>query len=453
MSISRVLVANRGEIAVRIVRACRKLGIESVVAVSDADRSSLAAVMADRAVCIGGPSPASSYLNIDALVTAALGVQADAIHPGYGFLSENPKFAQACARNGLIFVGPSAQNIQQMGDKLAARQVAATCGVPTVPGSSQIGDVEAAERAAVGIGYPLLLKAAAGGGGRGIKVVQRADQLRTQFESASAEARDAFNDDRLYMERYVPNARHIEVQIAGDATGRVVHLGERECSVQRRKQKLIEETPCALLPQALREAICESAVSLARHIGYRNVGTVEFLCDLEHERFYFLEMNTRVQVEHPITEMVTGIDLVATGIRIAGGEPIGFSQEDVRFTGHAIECRINAEDPRNGFRPCPGRVGRWAVPAVQGVRVDSHCQPGYLVTPYYDSLLAKVIAWGADRTQALALMRYALSNLQVTGVETTAPFHLSVLDHADFVRGMVHTQWVENVLMPEGWMT
>lgn len=453
MSISRVLVANRGEIAVRIVRACRKLGIETVVAVSDADRGSLAAVMADRSVCIGGPSPASSYLNIDALVTAAKGVGADAVHPGYGFLSENPKFAQACSRNGLIFIGPSAQNIRQMGDKLAARSIAEQCGVPTVPGSSQVGDLETAARAAESIGYPVLLKAAAGGGGRGIKVVRAADELKAMFESASAEARDAFGDERLYMERYVPNARHIEVQIVADANGRTLHLGERECSVQRRKQKLIEEAPCARLPAKLRAAICDAAVTLASHIRYLNVGTVEFLCDLGSERFYFLEMNTRVQVEHPVTEMTTGIDLVATGIRIAGGAPLEFSQEDVRFDGHAIECRINAEDPRAGFRPCPGRLGRWSIPALPGIRVDSHCHPGYLVAPYYDSLMAKVICWGADRAKALALMRYALSNLEVTGVETTAPFHLSVLEHADFVHGAVHTQWVENVFRPEGQTT
>lgn len=448
MTITKVLIANRGEIAVRIVRACRKLGLKSVVAVSEADRDGLAAHMADASVCVGPASPAGSYLNINALITAAKGVGADAIHPGYGFLAENADFAAACAENGVIFIGATADNILQMGDKLRAREVARRCGVPTVPGTAHLKSCEEAAEAAAGMGYPVLLKAAAGGGGRGIKVVENAAALKDLFNSAAAEARDAFNDDRLYMERYVPRARHIEVQILGDGAGQVIHLGERDCSVQRRKQKLIEETPCTVLPPDLREKICQAAVDLGRFINYRNVGTVEFLADLENGQFYFLEVNTRIQVEHPVTEMTTGVDLVAEGIRLAGGAPFTLKQEDITFRGHAIEFRINAEDPDRNFAPVPGRVGSWSVPHMPGIRIDSHCYPGYLISPYYDSLLAKVIIHGSDRDDALALARFALSRIKVSGVKTTIPFHLSVLSQPDFVNQKIHTQWVEDVLQP-----
>ena len=444
--ISRILIANRGEIAVRIIRACKKLGIQTVAAVSEADRNSLAAWMADRSVCIGASPPTASYLDINSIITAALGTGADAIHPGYGFLAENPGLPEACVENGLIFIGPSAENIRQMGDKLTARKIADECGIPTIPGSPHVSDCQSAEIAARDIGYPLLLKAAAGGGGRGIKVVGDADELKTVFDVAAMEAREAFNDDRLYMERYLPNARHIEVQVVADSSGQVIQLGERDCSVQRRKQKLIEETPCAVLPQKLREEICEAAVAIASFIHYQNVGTVESLWDQDHDNFYFLEMNTRVQVEHPITEMVTGVDLVATGIKIAGQVPLDMAQNEVTFNGHAVECRINAEDPDQDFRPCPGQIREWSVPGMKGIRVDTHCFPGYMVSPYYDSLIAKVITHETDRQEALALMRFVLSKMKVSGVDTTIPFHLSILTQPDFLKGTINTQWVENEL-------
>jgi len=444
--ISRILIANRGEIAVRIIRACKKLGIQTVAAVSEADRNSLAAWMADRSVCIGAAPPSASYLDINSIIATALGTGADAIHPGYGFLAENPGLPESCAENGLTFIGPSAENIRQMGDKLTARIIADECGIPTIPGSPQVNDCQTAEIAARDVGYPLLLKAAAGGGGRGIKVVGDADELKTVFDVAAMEAREAFNDDRLYMERYLPNARHIEVQVVSDSSGRVIHLGERDCSVQRRKQKLIEETPCAVLPQKLREEICDAAVAIAGFIHYQNVGTVEFLWDQDHDSFYFLEMNTRVQVEHPITEMITGEDLVATGIKIAGQVPLDIAQKEVTFNGHAVECRINAESPDQDFRPCPGQIREWSVPEMKGIRVDTHCFPGYMVSPYYDSLIAKVITHGTDRQEALALMRFALSKMKVSGVDTTIPFHLSIITQPDFLKGSINTQWVENEL-------
>ena len=449
-TISRVLVANRGEIAVRIIRACRRAGVEAVVAVSEADRESMAARIADRAVCIGAPPSVRSYLDINTLISAALGTGADAIHPGYGFLAEQPRLPDACTQNGLIFIGPTAENIRQMGDKLMARKVAQESGVPTTPGSVLVSDLKEALGAAQEVGYPLLLKAAAGGGGRGIKIVTNETEMSNAFETASAEARQAFGDDRVYIEKFIPNARHIEVQIIGDRYGNVIHLGERDCSLQRRHQKLLEETPCPVIDAKLRAEICNAAVAVARHIQYENVGTVEFLFDQDTRSIYFLEMNTRIQVEHPITEMVTGVDLVKEGISIAGGSPLSLRQEDIKPVGHAMECRINAEVPEEGFRASPGRIERWIQPRCQGIRVDSHCYPGYFVPPYYDSLIAKLITHGSDRDQAMMLMRYALANFSVCGIGTTIPFFKTLLETPDFIKSKINTKWVERVFNYNG---
>ena len=443
--ISRILIANRGEIAVRIVKACRGLGIEAIVAVSDADRDSLAAKMADRALCIGAPPSTASYLNIDALMMAALGTRADAIHPGYGFLAEQPALPEACEQTGVIFIGPKADHIRQMGDKLTARKIAHESGIPTIPGSVMVQNYDEAVLHAREFGYPVLIKAAAGGGGRGIKVVRDAEEMSSAFDIASAEAREAFGDDRLFIEKLIANARHIEVQVVGDSHGNAIHLGERDCSLQRRNQKLIEETPCPVIDDKLRAEICGAAVAVTKHIGYENAGTVEFLYDQDSRSFYFLEMNTRIQVEHPITEEVTGVDLVQEGIKVAGGGALSLSQNEITSTGHAIECRINAEVPEQGFRPSPGRIDQWITPQCQGIRVDSHCYTGYFVPPYYDSLVAKVIAHADDRQQAITLMQFALSNFEVSGIGTTIPFYRTLLDVPDFKNSAFHTRWVEEV--------
>jgi acetyl-CoA carboxylase, biotin carboxylase subunit len=444
--VKRVLVANRGEIAVRVVRACRALGMESVVAVSDADRDSLAARLADRAVCIGPARPSASYLNSDALLATALGTGADAVHPGYGFLAENAAFAAACEAEGLTFVGPRSETVHAMGNKLAAREAARRSGVPLVPGTDSVASAADARAVAAAIGYPVLFKAAAGGGGRGIRIVHGPDDLEPAFRGAAAEAAAAFGDPTLYLERYVTTGRHIEVQVVGDTAGRVVHLGERDCSLQRRYQKVLEEAPAAAVPEHAREAIRRSAVLLAGAIGYRNAGTVEFLYDEERDEHYFLEMNTRIQVEHPVTEMVTGVDLVALQLRVAAGEPLPFAQDDVTITGHAIECRINAETPEEGFRPSPGRITRWQPPTGDGVRLDTHCFEGYVVPPFYDSLLGKLVVHGRDRAEALDRTRAALDGFVVEGVATTIPFHRWLLDQPDVVSGRFDTRWLEGRL-------
>ncbi len=447
-SISRVLVANRGEIAVRIIRACRSLGIEAVAAVSEADRESLPARMADCAVCIGPPRALDSYLNIPVLITAALGTKAEAIHPGYGFLAEQPELAEACRQNHLTFIGPSPANLRRMGNKLWARKIAAECGVPTIPGSAKIGNVEEAVGIARRIGFPVFIKAAAGGGGRGMRIASGPDDVRDAFDTLSAEVESAFGDGTLYLERYIANARHIEVQILGDRFGNVIHLGERDCSLQRRHQKMVEEAPAAVVSEEIRKKICEAAVKIARAIRYENAGTIEFVFDRDREEFYFLEMNTRIQVEHPVTEQVTGVDLVGEQIRVAGGQPLRHAQEDVRFQGHAIECRINAESPDNGFMPNPGRIEEWNPPEMEGIRLDSHCYAGYRVPPFYDSLLGKIIAAGSNRQEALERMNRALAAFRVTGVETNIPFHKRLLRHPDVVSGKINTRWLEDVFLP-----
>ena len=446
MSVTRVLVANRGEIAVRVIRACQSLGIETVAAVSEADRNSLAAQMANRAVCIGPPRSTESYLKTEVLIAAAQGTGCDALHPGYGFLSERAELAQACADNKITFVGPSAENITRMGDKLEARKIARGAGVPTVPGSDQARNPHEAAQLAQNIGFPLLLKASAGGGGRGIKLVWNAHEIEETFRLAAAEARSAFGNDTLYMERYVGNARHIEVQILGDQHGNVIHLGERDCSLQRRHQKIIEEAPAYAVPAAVREKICTAAAALARSIGYRNAGTIEFIYDNDTTEFYFLEMNTRIQVEHPVTEMITGIDLVAQQLRIARGEPLPFKQSDITLTGHAIECRINAESPQHGFRPCPGLIQSWDSPTGDGIRLDTHCFSGYMVPPYYDSLLGKLIVHGNDRPAAIDKTLSALVNFHVVGIDTLIPFLHVVAANSDYRAGRVNTRWLEGQL-------
>jgi len=447
--LSRVLVANRGEIAVRIIKACRDLGIETVAAVSEADRDSLPARMADRAVCIGPARVLDSYLRVNTLVTAARGTGADAIHPGYGFLAEQPELAECCQENGIIFIGPSAKSLREMGNKLLARELVKSCGVPVIPGSEKVRDGEEAAAAAEKAGYPVLLKGAAGGGGRGIVIVRTPEEIKKIFDIVSSELHAAFGDGTIYIERFIPNARHIEVQVIGDKFGRVVHLGERDCSIQRRYQKVIEEALSPAVTPELREKIWETAVTIAREIGYENAGTIEFIFDQDTGQFYFLEMNTRIQVEHPVTEEITGVDLVKEQLRVAAGLPLSFAQEEIQIKGHAIECRITAEMAEAGFRPCPGRIDRWIPPEGPGIRVDSHCYSGYLIPPYYDSLLAKVIASGPSRPEALDRMRFALENFTVSGVQTTIRFLSSIINHPDYVSGKINTKWLENKLQEE----
>jgi len=447
--IRRLFVANRGEIAVRVIRACRTLGIEAVVGVSEADTSTLAARMADEVVVLGPPLAAESYLRADRIVEAALKTRCDAVHPGYGFLSERSSFVRACVEAGLVFVGPSAAAIDAMGDKITAVGLAEKAGVPRVPGSGALTDVAHAQRVGAQIGYPVLIKATAGGGGRGMRVVREESELESLMSSAANEAKSAFGDATLYMEKFIEHARHIEIQVMADSHGNVVYLGERECSTQRRHQKLIEEAPSPAVDEAMRRAMGECAVSLTRNADYCGAGTIEFVVDQRDNRYFFLEMNTRIQVEHPVTEMITGFDLVAEQIRVAGGLPLSFTQADVQLQGHAIECRINAEDPERNFLPRPGLITLWQAPGGEGVRVDSHCYSGYTVPPYYDSLLGKLIVHAATRQEAIERMRGALAGLKVEGPMTTAAFHDSVLAHDDFVNGKVTTRWVEETFLPQ----
>lgn len=439
----KVFIANRGEIAVRVIRACQGLGIETVLGVSSADRETLGARLADKTICIGPPPAGLSYLNVSALVAAALGTGCDAVHPGYGFLSERASFARMVTEAGLAFVGPTAEVIDAMGDKVRSREIAVAAGVPVAIASGRMSSADAALDFAQDVGFPVLLKASAGGGGRGMRLVQEPGALRSAFDSAAAEAGAAFGDPSIFVERYTAKARHIEVQIMGDSHGNVVHFGERDCSVQRRYQKLIEEAPSCSINSEQRAAITEAAVRLAAKIGYVGAGTVEFLVDAVRGDHYFLEMNTRIQVEHPVTEMVTGIDLVAEQLRVAGGARLSHRQEDITVTGHAIECRINAEAPLEDFRPSPGRVTTWRPPQGEGIRMDSHCYPGYSVPPYYDSMIGKLIVHARDRPSAIARMRAALDDLDITGIQSTVPFHRAVLDDDDFRANNIRTKWIE----------
>lgn len=446
-NISRVLIANRGEIAVRIIRACKGLGLETVAAVSEADRESLPSKMADRSVCIGPPRPVDSYLRIHTLITACLGTGADALHPGYGFLAEQPELFEACQKHHIRFIGPSLDNIKQMGNKLWARRVVEHCGVPTIPGSKRVEDFSEAITIAEKIGFPVILKAAAGGGGRGMKIVHTPEALKDVFDTLSAEVQSAFGDGTLYIEHYIPNARHIEVQILGDHFGNVIHLGERDCSVQRRYQKMIEEAPSPVVSDELRHDLCTAAVTIAKQIKYESAGTVEFILDQDKGQFYFLEMNTRIQVEHPITEQITGVDLVQEQLRIADLQLLGYSQQAVSLKGHSIECRINAESPDAGFFPSPGRIDRWVQPQDLGIRIETHCYQGCLIPPYYDSLVAKLIATGVDRAQAIERMQCALKKFVISGVDTNIPFHQVLLKHPDFIKGNINTRWMEDKIL------
>jgi acetyl-CoA carboxylase biotin carboxylase subunit len=444
--IRRVLIANRGEIAVRIQRACRELGIEVVQVYSEVDRHSMAVQLADHAVCIGAARSSESYLKADKVLEAAKAFNADAIHPGYGFLSESASFARLCEQQDVIFIGPPSDVIATMGDKASARAMALAAGMPITPGSSGIvASPDAALAVAETIGYPVILKAVAGGGGRGMRIVEHKDSLAGHFNDASREAKAAFGDGSMYLEKYLVNIRHVEIQILSDGEN-VLHLGERDCSSQRRNQKLVEESPSPGLTAAMRANMGDSAVSLCRHVGYRSAGTIECIVDPVSKHFYFMEMNTRIQVEHCVTEAVTGIDIVKQQIRIARGERLALTQPDVHLRGHAIECRINAEDPERDFAPCPGLLSQLHFPGGPGVRVDSHAYAGYTVPPNYDSLIAKLICWGSDREEALARMQRALTELRVEGVKTTAPFLARLLASDAFRQGSVHTRFVEQFI-------
>jgi acetyl-CoA carboxylase biotin carboxylase subunit len=437
----RMLIANRGEIAVRLIRACHELGIEAVLAHSEADRESLGARLADRTVCIGPPANDKSYLNIPNVVSAALITECDSLHPGYGFLSENAYLAEVCGHCQITFVGPSAEMINAFSNKVSARRRMAEIGLPVVPGSDDVlPNLEAARAAAADVGYPVMLKAAAGGGGRGMRVAYTDEDVVRAFPVAQAEAQASFGNGDLYVEHLVHHAKHIEVQIAADLYGATIHLGDRDCSVQRRQQKLLEESPAPTLNEALHTEICSRAAAAARAIGYQNIGTMEFLVDA-HGRFAFIEMNTRLQVEHPVTELVTGIDVAKLQIRLAAGEPLGLSQDDIRGRGHAIECRIIAEDPARDFAPEYSPILEYEPPGGPGVRIDSHLYAGYAPPPYYDSLLAKIITWGADRAEALARMERTLRETRIVGPKTTIPYHLALLADQEFRGGRAHTQY------------
>ena len=438
----KILIANRGEIALRIQRACRELGIPTVAVHSTADDDAMHVRLADESVCIGPPPARDSYLNVAAILSAATVTGADAIHPGYGFLSENARFAEMVEAHGLTFIGPSSAHIRIMGDKITAKAAMGGLGVPLVPGSDgELADLDDARAVAERIGYPVLIKAAAGGGGRGMKVALDADGLEDAWEMARAEARTAFGNDAVYLEKYLDQPRHIELQVLADSFGDVVHFGERDCSLQRRHQKLLEEAGSPALTTAERDALGETVTAALKALGYRNAGTLEFL--YQDGQFAFIEMNTRLQVEHPVTEMVCGVDLVREQIRIASGEPLGYAQADVRFSGHAIECRINAEDPET-FMPTPGRVTAFHAPGGLGVRVDSALYAGYVVPPYYDSLVAKLIVHAPTRPEAIARMRRSLAEFAVVGIKTTIPLHQRLMDAPEFVAGDYDIHWLES---------
>ncbi len=439
----KILIANRGEIALRIIRACREMGIHSVIAHSEADRNSLPVRLADERICIGPGASGKSYLNIPNIISAALISHAEAIHPGYGFLSENTSFSEICNDVNITFIGPSAKVMSIMGDKVSAREAMARAGLPTLPGTQVLHTLEEAQKAAREIGFPLMLKAVAGGGGRGIRLINHPDEFDRVFTVAQNEVREAFKDDGIYLERYVKKARHIEIQVLVDKYGHGVHLGERNCSCQRRNQKVLEEAPSPLLPRELCEEIGQKAVRAVEEVGYSNAGTLEFLVD-EQNRYYFMEMNTRLQVEHPVTELVTGLDLVKEQIRIADGLPLQLEQEDIKLRGHAIECRITAEDADANFRPQTGVVEQYLPPGGPGVRLDSHIYAGYEVPPYYDSLLGKLIVWAETREAAIARMQRALDEFLIEGITTTIPFHQRLLKHEGFIQGDTYTRFIQD---------
>jgi len=446
MALSRLFIANRGEIALRVLRAAQGLNLETVIGVSDADRDSVTARLADRALVLGPGPAAKSYLDAKLVVQAAKASGCDALHPGYGFLSERAELARLCKEHGITFVGPEADMIEALGDKLRAREMAAAAGVPLVPGSGEIASAADARQIAGDIGYPVLLKAAAGGGGRGMVIVNGPSEVEAGYHRASAEALAAFNDGTLFMERFVPEARHVEVQLMGDGQGEVIHFGERDCSVQRRYQKVVEEAPCVAMPDALRAQLHEAAVNLAKSVNYRNAGTCEFLYDVMREEIYFIEVNARIQVEHPVSEMVTGRDLVQEQLRVAAGKGLSVRQQDVVLTGHAIECRINAEDTARDFVPVPGTVTRWRPPEGEGIRLDSHMREGASIPPFYDSMIGKLIVYADTRDAAIDRMIGALDAFEVEGVPTTIPLHREILRDEQFRSNTIHTRWLEQDL-------
>jgi acetyl-CoA carboxylase, biotin carboxylase subunit len=448
MRLRRVLIANRGEIALRIVRAAKSLGLETVLAASAADRDSLAAREADRVVTLGPASARASYLDANLIMHAAKSTNCDALHPGYGFLSERPILARLCEDHGVAFVGPSAASIEAVGDKLSARRLAKQAGVAMTPGTEKLSNADEAVASANKIGFPVVTKASAGGGGRGMTVARDAASLRDGFARASAEAKEAFGDGALYLERYVERARHVEVQVMGLGDGRVVHFGERDCSIQRRYQKMIEEAPAVVLPKTTRERLHAAAIALVAAISYRNAGTVEFLYDVARDAFYFMEVNARIQVEHPVSEMVSGVDLVRLQLEIAGGGAASISQSDIPQHGHAIEARILAEEPERGFLPSPGLISLWRPPHGEGVRLDAAVSEGSLVSPYYDSMIAKLIVHAPDRPRAVTRLRDALDSFEVQGVSTNIGLLRAIVRHADFIENRVDTRWLETSFLP-----
>lgn len=444
MMIKKLLIANRGEIAVRIIRACKELDIETVAVFSEADREALHVQLADEAYCIGPTASKDSYLNFTNIISVAKLTESDAIHPGYGFLAENADFAELCKECNIIFVGPSADAISKMGTKDVARETMRQAGVPIVPGSKGIiENIDDAKKLANDMGYPVIIKATAGGGGKGIRVAQDEQALIKGIEITQQEAATAFGNPGVYIEKYIEDFRHVEIQVLADTHGNTIHLGERDCSIQRRLQKLIEETPSPALDEDIRSQMGEAAVKAAEAVQYTGAGTVEFIFDHVNKKYYFMEMNTRIQVEHPVTEMVTGIDLIKEQIKVASGEKLSVSQDEVTFNGWSIECRINAENPEKNFMPSPGRIEMYLPPGGLGVRVDSAAYPGYSIPPYYDSMIAKLITYGATREEAISRMKRALSEFVIEGVSTTIPFHLRLLDHEKFVSGEFNTKFLE----------
>ena len=432
----------------RILTAAKSIGLETVLGVSAADRNGLGAELADRVVVLGPAVPARSYLDENLTLQAAVSTGCDALHPGYGFLSERASLARLCEAEGVVFVGPRAETIEALGDKLNARKLASASDVPLLPGTPALHSVDEACRDAEEIGYPVVIKASAGGGGRGMFLAECADDIRAGFTRASEEARAAFGSGLMYMERFIRHARHVEVQMFGDGEGKVLHFGERDCSVQRRYQKLIEESPCGILPQGTRDRLHDAAVNLASDLAYRNAGTVEFLYDADRDEFYFIEVNARIQVEHPVSELVTDADLVALQLKVALGEPLALSQSDIEVQGHAIECRINAEDPDHGFRPAPGDITSWNPPGGEGIRLDTHCRAGELVSPYYDSMIGKLIARGGDRDDAIDRLDRALGGFEIGGLRTNLALQQFVVQHPDFRNNAISTRWLEQTGLP-----
>jgi len=446
---NKVLIANRGEIAVRIIRTCKQLGIKTVIVFSDGDKDTLGVKMADESVLIGNVSPADSYLNVKKIIQAALKTNCDAIHPGFGFLAENAGFVDECVKNGLTFIGPSGDIINRMGDKAYAKKTMQNANIPTIPGSKGVvKDINAAVKEAKKIGYPIMIKASAGGGGKGMRIVENDKELKKMFNLAKRESKSFFGNDELYFEKFINDPRHIEVQILADKHKKVLHLGERDCSIQRRYQKLLEESPSPSITAALRNKICSAAVRIAKETGYENAGTIEFIVDSD-DSFYFMEMNTRIQVEHPVTEAVTGVDIVAEQLKIAAGQKLAYSQKDIKMNGHSIECRINAEDFFSNFTPSPGTIDKFITPGGQGIRIDTHVHQGSVISPHYDSMIAKLIVHAPTRKEAINKMKTALNEFTIEGICTTIPLHINIMENEDFLKGNVTTNFIKGSLKLE----